>query len=191
MRSTCTRRARRAVWDRYEEIFYACVELHIHIPALATSFDTRTPSAHAQGERKRFNPQRYNLHFHTLSVLIMWLPSLSLHIHHAVVPFSARGGSPFQLIKSDPYPSIVQRGKRRRGETERLISVSKQTVLEIMLIISSQNNEAREVLWQGMNVPPPKKNYHQLWCKACCSLCFWSHGSIVAKLTRRGRLNVS
>lgn len=57
------------VWDRYEESFYTCVELHGRIPALATSFDTCMLSTDAQG--KQFNPQRYNLHFDTLNVLIM------------------------------------------------------------------------------------------------------------------------
>lgn len=148
--------------------------MYIHIPALATSFDTCMLSNDAQTQTVQCTA--LHLHFHALNVLIMWLPSLSLHIHHAV-PFSARGGSPFQLIKSDPYPSIVQRGKKRRGETERLISVSKQTVLVIILIISSQNNEAIEVLWQEMNVlhcrlkTPQKKNKYT---KLPSALDFWS-----------------
>lgn len=47
------------------------------------------------------------------SVLILRLSSLSLHIHHAVILFSASGGSPFQLIKSDAYPPSVEKGGER------------------------------------------------------------------------------
>lgn len=48
---------------------------------------------------------------HTHNVPIMWLLLLSFRIHHVVIQFSARGGSPSQLIKSDAYP--------QQGETDK------------------------------------------------------------------------